>query len=165
MFFKKKTDLEKRLASRRRHWRLIKVSFMIIAIVAIVLTVANPFRFDFTGGTHRITPTAVDTDIWGNYKVYFKTSDLTLNNGEDFYYIQKGDKELIDYMERAIVEKNEVVIYYDRYVGYKGFMAPKTSPIVKIDTIKPTINTPSGKQLNMQQINLLRMIYGKGGML
>lgn len=134
---------------------------MLLIVIGIVLSVANPFRFDFAGGTHRITPTAVDTDLWGNYKVYYKTSDFTHNATEDFYYINKEDKYLADQAGRAITSKNEIIVYYDRYIGYKGFTAPKTSPIVRIETIR--VDHYNGKGLTPKQINLLKSIYGKGG--
>ena len=93
-------------------------------------------RLDFAGGQHRITPTAIDTDIWGNYKVYFKTSEYTQNTQEDYYYIDKNNTELKEQMEECIKNGDTIMIYYDKWVGFKGITAPDTSPITKIEILE-----------------------------
>ena len=78
----------------------------------------------------------IATDMFGNYKVYYKTSQYTQNNQEDYYYIQKEDTELAEQMKEYITEGKEVIVYYDQWVGFKGFTAPSTSPIVRIEEVK-----------------------------
>ena len=34
--------------------------------------------------------------------------------------------------EKGIKNKKEVVVYYDKWIGFKGLGSPKTSPIIKI---------------------------------
>ena len=92
-------------------------------------------RLDFASGQHRITPTSIDTDIWGNYKVYFKTSEYTQNSNEDYYYIDKNNTELKEQMEECIKNGDTVMVYYDKWVGFKGITAPDTSPITKIEIL------------------------------
>lgn len=93
-------------------------------------------RLDFASGQHKITPTAIDTDIWGNYKVYFKTSEYTQNANEDYYYIDKDNTELKEQMEECIKNGDTVMIYYDKWVGFKGITAPDTSPITRIEILE-----------------------------
>ena len=64
------------------------IIFIVIVVIIAVLGFGN-LCLDFAAGSHRITPTAIDTDMFGNYKVYYKTSAYTQNSQEDFYYIQK----------------------------------------------------------------------------
>ena len=101
-----------------------------------MLLFLNPIRFDYAGGNHRIIPTAIDSDIWGNYKVYFKTSDFTQNKNDDYYCIEKGQDELADQVSKAIVDNKEIVIFYDRYIGWKGFTAPKTPPQSSVSNLQ-----------------------------
>lgn len=93
-------------------------------------------RLDFASGQHKITPTAIDTDIWGNYKVYFKTSEYTQNANEDYYYIDKDNTELKEQMEECIKNGDTVMIYYDKWVGFKGITAPDISPITRIEILE-----------------------------
>jgi hypothetical protein len=93
-------------------------------------------RCDFASGSHRITPTAVDKDFWGNYKVYYKTADFTKNSEEDYYYIEKKDKELAAQMRECIEKGQTVIVYYGTYVGMKGLSSPQTSPINRIEVIE-----------------------------
>lgn len=106
------------------------------AIIIPMLIGLFSLRLDFASGQHRITPTSIDTDIWGNYKVYFKTSEYTQNSQEDYYYIDKDDTELKEQMEECIKNGNTVMVYYDKYVGFKGVTAPGTSPITKIEILE-----------------------------
>lgn len=92
-------------------------------------------RLDFASGQHRITPTSIDTDIWGNYKIYFKTSEYTQNSQEDYYYIDKNNTDLKEQMEECIKNGDTVMVYYDKWVGFKGITAPDTSPITKIEVL------------------------------
>lgn len=111
---------------------------LIVFLLIIIFFTAAIFGnlcLDFAAGSHRITPTAVDTDMWGNYKVYYRTSNYTQNNQEDYYYIKKEDTELVEKMKEYVAKGKEVVVYYDKWVGFKGISAPGTSPITKIEEI------------------------------
>ena len=113
--------------------------FILILVGAIIILFCVglfSLRLDFASGQHRITPTSIDTDIWGNYKVYFKTSEYTQNANEDYYYIDKDNTELKEQMEEYIKNGDTVMIYYDKWVGFKGITAPDTSPITKIEILK-----------------------------
>lgn len=115
------------------------IIFIVIVLSIIVFFIAAIFGnlcLDFAAGSHRITPTAVDTDIWGNYKVYYKTSEYTQNSQEDYYYIKKEDTELAEQMKEYVSEGKEVVVYYDEWVGFKGFTNPSEAPITKIEKIE-----------------------------
>lgn len=114
-------------------------AFILILTGAIIISMLIglfSLRLDFTSGQHRITPTSIDTDMWGNYKVYFKTSEYTQNSQEDYYYIDKNNTELKEQMEECIKNGNTVMVYYDRYIGFKGITAPDTSPITKIEILE-----------------------------
>lgn len=106
------------------------------ALIIFILIGIFSLRLDFASGQHRITPTSIDTDIWGNYKVYFKTSEYTQNSQEDYYYIEKGNEELKNQMEECIKNGETVMIYYDKWFGFKGITAPDTSPIIRIEVLK-----------------------------
>ena len=113
--------------------------FLILLVGAIIILFfvgLFSLRLDFASGQHRITPTSIDTDIWGNYKVYFKTSEYTQNANEDYYYIDKDNTELKEQMEECIKNGDTVMVYYDKWVGFKGITAPDTSPITKIEILK-----------------------------
>lgn len=113
--------------------------FILILVGAIIILFCVglfSLRLDFASGQHRITPTSIDTDIWGNYKVYFKTSEYTQNSNEDYYYIDKDNTELKEQMEECIKNGDTVMVYYDKWVGFKGITAPDTSPITKIEILK-----------------------------
>lgn len=105
------------------------------AIIILFFIGLFSLKLDFASGQHRITPTSIDTDMWGNYKVYYRTSNYTQNNQEDYYYIKKEDTELAEKMKEYVAEGKEVVVYYDKWVGFKGISAPGTSPITKIEEI------------------------------
>lgn len=117
---------------------LLGAFILILTGAIIILTFIGLFslRLDFESGQHRITPTSIDTDIWGNYKVYFKTSEYTQNSQEDYYYIDKNNTELKEQMEECIKNGNTVMAYYDKYVGFKSISAPKSSPITKIEILE-----------------------------
>ena len=111
---------------------IILISSLIILFTIIILNL----RLDYAKGQHKITPTAIDNDFWGNYKVYFKTSEYTQNNNEDFYYIEKGNEELKKQMEECIKNEKTVIVYYDKWVGFKDIGAPETAPIIKIEVLE-----------------------------
>ena len=115
------------------------IIFIVIVVIIVVLGFGN-LCLDFAAGSHRITPTAIDTDMFGNYKVYYKTSAYTQNPQEDFYYIQKEDTELAEQMKEYITEGKEVIVYYNQWVGFKGFTAPTESPITKIEEVNENNN-------------------------
>ena len=128
-----------RQRKRQIKFRALVAAAIIIAAVGLLFAFVNPIRFDYAAGNHRIIPTAVDTDLWGNYKVYFKTSDFTQNRHEDFYYIGKGQDRLVDQVNKAIIDSKELVVYYDQYIGWKGFTAPRTSPIIRIEAVRNNV--------------------------
>lgn len=115
---------------------IVKFIVFLLIIGFIATAIFGNLCLDYAAGSHRITPTAVDTDMFGNYKVYYKTSQYTQNNQEDYYYIQKEDTELAEQMKEYVAEGKEVIVYYDQWVGFKGFTAPSTSPIVRIEEVK-----------------------------
>jgi hypothetical protein len=114
---------------------LVSFAITIMAILFFVVICLCNFCLDFASGSHRITPTAIDNDIWGNYKVYYRTSQYTQNNQEDYYYIDRDDKKIAEQINECIRQGKEAIVYYDKYVGIKGISAPKTSPIIKIEVI------------------------------
>lgn len=107
-----------------------------VTLIILILVGLFSFRLDFASGQHRITPTSIDTDMWGNYKVYFKTSEYTQNSQEDYYYIDKNNTEIKEQMEECIKNADTIMIYYDKYIGFKGITAPDTSPIIKIEVLE-----------------------------
>lgn len=106
------------------------------AIIILFFIGLFSLRLDFASGQHRITPTSIDTDMWGNFKVYFKTSEYTQNANEDYYYIDKDNTELKEQMEECIKNGDTVMVYYDKWIGFKGITAPDTSPITKIEILE-----------------------------
>lgn len=112
------------------------ISILIGAVIILFLIGLFSLRLDFASGQHRITPTSIDTDMWGNYKVYFKTSEYTQNANEDYYYIDKNNTELKDQMQECIKNGDTIMVYYDKWVGFKGLTAPDTSPITKIEILE-----------------------------
>lgn len=115
---------------------IIKFIIFLLIVGFIIAAIFGNLCLDYAAGNHRITPTAVDTDYFGNYKVYYKTSQYTQNDQEDYYYIQKEDTELAEQMKKYVSEGKEVIVYYDKWVGFKGFTAPSQSPIIKIEEVK-----------------------------
>lgn len=109
---------------------------VVIIIVIFGICALFGIRLDFESGSHRIIPTAVDQDIWGNYKVYFRTTEYTKNSEEDYYYIEKDNTALAEEMKEYIKQNKEVIVYYDKYIGWKGFTAPEEAPITKIELIE-----------------------------
>lgn len=122
------------------YWEDILGGLLVVGIVIFVIFVLaaifGNLCLDFASGSHRIIPTAVDNDMWGNYKVYFRTTEYTKNSEEDYYYIDKNSPELAEQMREYIREGKEVIVYYDRYVGFKGISAPSSAPITKIEVIE-----------------------------
>lgn len=116
------------------------IAFGVVAFLLAIFTVITLFlgsiRLDYASGSHRITPTAIDTDWFGNYKVYYKTSEYTKNSDEDYYYIEKGNDKLADEMREAIKQGKTILAYYGQYVGFKGWTAPSTSPIIRIEVLE-----------------------------
>lgn len=112
---------------------IIALTIIVIVIVTISATL---LRFDFAGGSHRITPTAVDQDFWGNWKVYYRSPNSYVGEAEErFYYIEKGNQEIHDQIQEAIQNNWNVMVYYERWVGFKGIGSPKESPIIKVEPV------------------------------
>jgi hypothetical protein len=109
----------------------------VVVLILLVIVGSQFIRFDYAAGSHRIIPTAVDTDFWGNYKVYFRTTEFTRNNEEDHYFVERGNTIIADQIREAIRNNQEIVVYYERYIGFKGITAPRSSPIVRIEVINP----------------------------
>ena len=133
-----KNRLSKKIWGTRRKYFMSMIALLFIFASSVVYII-SPFRFDFNDNAHKIIPVGIDTDVWGNYRVYFKTNPFDNSKGDDFYYIDKSQNELAQQAAKAIVDDKEIVVYCDKYVGLKGFTAPLTSPIVKIETIRPDI--------------------------
>ena len=114
------------------------IAGVIIGVLIVVLLLVGllSLKLDFASGQHRITPTSIDRDMWGNYKVYYKTSEYTQNSQEDYYYIEKDNTELKEQMEECIKNGDTVIVYYDEWVGFKGVTAPDTSPITRIEVLE-----------------------------
>jgi len=112
------------------------ITFFMLALFIIFIIMFGSIRFDYASGSHRITPTAIDTDWYGNYKVYYKTSEYTKNSDEDYYYIEKGNEELADEIREIIKQGKTILAYYDQYTGWKGWGAPDSSPIVRIEVLE-----------------------------
>jgi len=108
----------------------------IITIIVFGCMLAFGLRLDYAEGSHKIEPTAVDKDIWGNYRVYYKTSDYTQDSQENYYYIDKDNSELAEEMKEYIKQGKKVIVYYGEYVGWKGLTAPGTSPIIQIEILE-----------------------------
>ena len=124
---------------RREKGNCLLGGFLVLLVGAIIILFfvgLFSLRLDFASGQHRITPTSIDTDIWGNYKVYFKTSEYTQNANEDYYYIDKDNTELKEQMEECIKNGDTVMVYYDKWIGFKGITAPDTSPITRIEILE-----------------------------
>ncbi len=114
----------------------LKAIILIVIIIGILIAIFGNLCFDFEAGSHKIIPTAVDTDFWGNYKVYYRTTEYTKNSEEDYYYIEKGNKELAEEMQNYIKQGKEVIVYYEKWIGFKGLGAPSESPIIRIEPIE-----------------------------
>lgn len=112
------------------------VTIFIGAIIIALFIGLYGFKLDFASGSHRITPTSIDTDMWGNYRVYYKTSEYTKDTEESYYYIDKENTEIKEQMEECIKNEETIMIYYDKYVGFKGITAPDTSPIIRIEVLE-----------------------------
>lgn len=107
-----------------------------IVIILFIAMIFGNFCCDFASGSHRIIPTAVDNDMWGNYKVYFRTTQYTKNSEEDYYYIEKNNTELAEQVRKCIKEGKEIIVYYDKWVGFKEMTAPREAPITRIEVIE-----------------------------
>lgn len=109
---------------------------LVISVLLLIFIGIFSFRLDFARGSHRITPTSIDTDMWGNYRVYYKTSEYTKDTEESYYFIDKDNTEIKEQMEECIKNQETIMIYYDKYVGFKGITAPDTSPIIRIEVLE-----------------------------
>ena len=125
----------KRMKREKRKLQAVVAGTILMGLIVLVVLYACPVKFDYAAGTHRIIPTAVDSDIWGNYKVYYKTSDFTQNKNDSYYYIDKDRHDLAAEIDDAISAGDEIVTHYDKYIGWKGFTAPASSPITKIERV------------------------------
>lgn len=115
---------------------IILIVGVVIFAIFIICCFAFGLHIDFASGSHRIKPTAVDTDMFGNYKVYFKTTEYEKNSQEDYYYIDKNNIDLVNEVREIIKQGKEIIAYYDKYVGFYGFGSPDNAPITKIEIIE-----------------------------
>lgn len=123
---------------RNRISKIMKRTFLILEILILVtLTVfeVGGFRMDTAGGQHIIIPTAVDTDFWGNYKMYYKTTSYESNQSEGYYMIKKENSDLAEQAAKYMKERKQIIVYYDRYIGFKGITSPNESPITKMEEL------------------------------
>ena len=104
-------------------------------VVLIVIWGYFSFRFDYQAGAHRIYPTAVDSNFWGHYMVYYKTTQFTKDEDEGIYWILRGRQDLVKEVKDAILKGEAIVVHYGRWIGFKGLTVPRESPIIKVDTI------------------------------
>lgn len=112
------------------------IGMFVGAIVLVILIGMFSLRLDFASGSHRITPTSMDTDMFGNYKIYYKTSEYTKDSEENYYYIEKSNISIKEQMEECIKKQETIMVYYDKYVGFKGITSPDTAPITRIEIIE-----------------------------
>jgi len=49
--------------------------------------------------------------------------------------IEKGRTDLADQIRTYIAERRQIMVYYDRFVGFKGISSPQLAPIVKIESL------------------------------
>ena len=82
-----KIDKENRKENeiKKVHKRFIS-AIVIIWVIFGILEITG-LRLDYSAGQHYIIPTAIDTDFWGNYKVYYKTTVYESNASESYYYV------------------------------------------------------------------------------
>ena len=64
------------------------------------------------------------------------TSDFKKMRVKDYYYIDKNNTELKDQMQECIKNGDTIMVYYDKWVGFKGLTSPDTSPITKIEILE-----------------------------
>ena len=112
------------------------ITIVLAIVIGTILCIFGNLCLDFESGSHKIIPTAVDTDVWGNYKVYYRTTEYTKNSEEDYYYIEKDNTELAEKIKECIKQDKDVVVYYDKWVGFKGWWAPNEAPITKIEVVE-----------------------------
>ena len=74
-------------------------------------------------------------------------SDYKLLKNNNYYYIDKNNTELKEQMEECIKNGNTVMVYYDKYIGFKGISAPTSSPITKIEILEEKKTTRAEQQL------------------
>lgn len=116
------------------------VSLIALVILGVLFVgfiyVTGSVRLDYGEGSHMIQPTAIDKTMYGHYKVYYRTSAYTQNSQEDYYFIDKDRSDLAEQMQKYIKNKDTVMVYYEKFVGWKGFTAPDSSPIIKIEIVE-----------------------------
>ena len=137
-FFSILTTLEKNNPNKqnketgKKAKKIFLIILITIWIIFLVLDLTG-FRFDYEAGQHSIIPTAIDSDFWGNYKVYYKTSFYETNSTESVYYIEKNRTDLVQTIQNCIKSQTQIIVYYDKWIGFKGLTSPNSSPIIKID--------------------------------
>lgn len=132
---KSKHGFDARMKKSKRISNIVTISVIIILILSVlgVLTL----RFDFAAGSHRIIPTAIDTNFWGHYRVYFRGAHdvFQADRDEDHYYILSGNTELVEQVRQAMINNQEIIVFYQRWVGFKPIGSPQTGPIYRIEII------------------------------
>lgn len=123
---------------KRRKGIKILVKVGIGAAVLLIILLALTLRLDFAAGSHRIIPTAIDTNFWGHYRVYFRGAHdmFQVDRDEDHYYILRGNTELVNEVREAMLSGHEIMVFYQRWVGFKPIGSPQTGPIYRIEIIE-----------------------------
>lgn len=111
----------------------VSITLGILIVTILIVFQVGGLRMDTAGGQHIIIPTAIDTDFWGNYKVYYKTTLYESNQSEGHYMIEKEREDLAQQIREYMRERKQILVHYDRYVGFKGMSSPNESPIIKIE--------------------------------
>ena len=131
----RKTLYERHEEKAKRFRFFITAIIVAVAFAAILLSLT--LRLDFAAGSHRIIPTAVDTNFWGHYRVYFRGAhDVFLPDAEEsHYYILRGNTELANEVRQAILNGQQIVVFYERWVGFKPIGSPSSGPIYRIEVV------------------------------
>ena len=133
-------DKEKKVRVRKLAKRLIFIIETLFIVPLIIFQFAG-FRIDTAGGQHIIIPTAVDTDLWGNYKVYYKTTVFEGNQAEGYYMIEKEREDLANEAKEYMKKREQIIVYYERYIGFKGISSPKSAPIIKMEKLESSADS------------------------
>lgn len=127
-------SLKKRLRKKKWNRKLIRL-FIVLLLFMVGFIAYTGTYFDLRFGKDIIRPTSISRDIWGNYKIHFDSDMASNDRFEGFYYIDANQSWLAGEVNDAIKSNRDIVIYYDSYIGWKGLMAPETSPIIMVKII------------------------------
>lgn len=108
----------------------------LIGAVIIATIYIGSMRWDPKSGVHRIRPISMETDGFGNWKIYYRVSNFAANAKKEYYWLSAGQDEIAELVKKSIAEDKEVMIHYGPWFGLKGFFSPPESPITKVDIIE-----------------------------